>query len=129
MKTGIALHTTSVANKNCGLSLKFYEHFIAYAGLQKKRRALILFLRSHACRAKVFIMVKCVHHGRWPMQPDIEVAKPAPQPNASATRSDKLCLYNLGLEQIHSVLISGSVASCHWGSRKEVFYFLCFKKL
>ena len=27
---------------------------------------IILFLRSHACTAKVFIVVKYVHHGRWP---------------------------------------------------------------
>ena len=49
--------------KNCGLSLNFYEHFIAYSGLLKKRRPLILFLRSHTSRAKVFIVVH-VHHGR-----------------------------------------------------------------
>ena len=42
--------------------LEFYEHFIAYAGLLNKRRALILFLRSQACTAKVFIGVKYVHH-------------------------------------------------------------------
>ena len=58
VKIGIAESTTSVANKYCGLSLNFYEHFITYAGLFKKRRALILFLRSHTSRDKVFIVVE-----------------------------------------------------------------------
>ena len=53
VKIGIAC-TASVAN--CGLSLIFYEHSPAYAGLlqkQRRRTMLILFLQSHSCTAKI----------------------------------------------------------------------------
>ena len=87
----------------------------------------MLFLRSHACTAKVFIVVKYVHHGRWPSR----TSNPRNQlPAQCPGHSVRQALFvKLGSRTNSLSYDLGLVASCHSGPGSEMFYFLKFKKL